>query len=306
MTRPLGVLVGRFQIHTLTDGHKYLFAQVAGRCSRVLALVGVPPVLGTRRDPLDYLVRARMLQDYWTDAYREGPELTVLPSIDCPSNEEWARRIDQMIDAVAPGQAATIFCGPDGCGPLYRTAGGRHPIEVIESIPGHTHATMARAALQRRHTEDFRAGVIYFSERRWLNPLPIVDVAVIKGEEVLLGQKADEHVRWRLIGGFVDLADRTLELAAKREVMEETGLEVGNLRYAGSALIDDWRYRSTPEQMLSTVFVADYVFGNPQPKDDIARVAWHSIPEVPRLLHPNHHDLWSHVQRHLLTAVTPA
>lgn len=295
MTRHLGVLIGRFQIHSLTDGHQYLFAQVASRCTRVLALLGVPPVLGTRRDPLDYALRARMLQDYWTYAYPNGPELTVLPSIDCPTNEEWARRADQMIDAVAPNQPATIYCGPDGCGPIYTAAKGKWPHEIIDSIPGH--ATAVRASVQPRHSEDFRAGVIYQSQRGFLNPFPVIDVAICAGDRVLLAQKVQDRDRWRLIGGFVDGADVSLEAAVKREAHEETGLEIGNIRYAGSAVIDDWRYRSTPESMLSAVFVADKLWGDAKAMDDIVHASWWPQKEVAQLIHPNHADLWAHVVR---------
>lgn len=294
--RSVGVLIGRFQIHTLTEGHKYLFAQVAGRCTRVLALLGVPPVIGQRRDPLEYSLRARMLQDYWADAYRDGPELTVLPSIDCQTDEEWARRADQMIDAVAPNTAATVFCGPDGCGPTYAKAGGRHTVEVIESIPGHHHATVMRANLQPRHTEDFRAGVVYHSQRGFLNPFPVVDIIIRDGESIVLAQKATETARWRLIGGFVDVGDESLEAAARREVMEETGLEVGPLHYVTSLVIPDWRYRSGPETMLSTCFVADRLWGTLVAKDDIARTKRFQMADVASVIHPHHAEFWSRAQ----------
>lgn len=289
--RHIGVLIGRFQIHALTDGHKYLFAQVAARAHRVLALVGVPPVNGRKRDPLEYGLRARMLQDYWTEAYPNGPELIVAPQLDCPDDDEWAGRIDQTIDALAPGYNAIVYCGPDGCGPLYRAAAGRWPIEQIDAIPGHQHATAHRAALTPRHSEDFRAGVVYASERRFLNPYLVVDVAVFASDRILLARKrTDPSEKWRLVGGFVDVGE-ILEHAAAREVLEETGLEVQKLQYVGSATIPDWRYRGTPETLISACFIAQYVFGTPKATDDIESVRWFALDHASQVIHPDHAPL---------------
>lgn len=300
----LGVLIGRFQIHQLTEGHKYLFAQVAGQCQRVLALLGVPPISSRRRDPLEYALRARMLQDYWDDAYPAGPELIVVPCLDCPLDTDWVRQIDNTITALAPNTPTMVYCGPDGCGPMYKNAGGFWPVEILEAIPGH--ATEHRAALTPRHTEDFRAGVIYATERRFLNPYPVVDVAVFRpldGHVLLAQKKIDQTGRWRLIGGFVDVADASFEHAVKREVREETGIEVDNLRYVGSARVPDWRYRGTPEGLTSAVFIASYVFGIAAASDDIHRCQWLDPERMGRDwdIADNHRALWQLVKAELHT-----
>lgn len=56
-------------------------------------------------------------------------------------------------------------------------------------------------------------------------------VAVIKHTgEVLLQKRADG--RWGVPGGFIELGESTEE-AGRREVLEETGIEVGNLQLMG-------------------------------------------------------------------------
>lgn len=52
-----GVIVGRFQEAALTAGHRHLFEHVARRSSRVIVLLGCPPSIGTKRDPLEYNLR---------------------------------------------------------------------------------------------------------------------------------------------------------------------------------------------------------------------------------------------------------
>lgn len=63
---------------------------------------------------------------------------------------------------------------------------------------------------------------------------PAVIVAVCHGDEILLTKYADrEYKRYALIAGFAEFGE-TIEQTVKREVMEEVGIEVGNLRYYGS------------------------------------------------------------------------
>jgi bifunctional NMN adenylyltransferase/nudix hydrolase len=289
--RELGVVIARFQTYALTDAHQYLLSQVATRVGRVLILLGSAPVIGTRRNPLEVGIRMRMVQDWWAERYPSGPEMLVLPMLDSPSDAEWASRIDATISAININGPATIYCGPDGAGGAYSAAGGRWPVEVLDSMGGH--ASKMRYNVLPRYTEDFRAGIIYATERRFLGPLSVVDVVVKRGDEVLLAHKNIDGDKMRLIGGFVDVGDDSLEMAAQREVREETGIEVSEPMYAGSAHVPDWRYRDGPEVILSSVFVAQYVFGAPRAADDIDGVEWVPVGEVYNRLHPIHRDLYN-------------
>lgn len=289
-----GIIVGRFQTPVLTEGHKHLLSQVASRSARVVVLIGCSPAPWTKRDPMEFLLRARMVQDYWLETYGSTPELTVLPCINCQTDAEWARRIDQMVDAVTTGSPATLYCGYDGCGPTYTKAGGRWPVDVIDAIGGH--ATASRAAIQPRYSEDFRAGIIYATQRQYTATYQTIDIALLHGDEILLAKKQEDGFYWRLVGGFVDTRDASLEQAAQRELMEETGLSCTNVRYVGSAIIDDWRYRGSEERILTAIFVAEYQYGAPVAADDIHEVRWFPIAEASSLIHPCHADILTKVQ----------
>ncbi len=93
------------------------------------------------------------------------------------------------------------------------------------------------------------------------------------GVEILLARKPGEKA-YRLIGGFVDPSDGSMEAAARREVMEEAHIEIGAPEYVGSFHVDDWRYRNEVDQIITTVFVAPYTFGAIQPDDDIEELRW--------------------------------
>ncbi len=107
-----------------------------------------------------------------------------------------------------------------------------------------------------------------------------VDVAIFNPDytQMLLGQKSHE-VGWRLIGGFADPASDSLEDDARREAMEEACVQLDNLTYVRSFVVDDWRYQNEPDCIKTALFVATTTWG-PVAKDDIARVCWFNLNEL--------------------------
>jgi bifunctional NMN adenylyltransferase/nudix hydrolase len=96
---------------------------------------------------------------------------------------------------------------------------------------------------------------------------------------MLLGQKKGEPA-WRLIGGFADPNSLSLEDDARREAMEEAGVELRNLSYVRSFEIDDWRYRNEPDCIKTALFVATTDTEDPKADDDIERVCWFNLNEL--------------------------
>lgn len=63
MAKPsYGVIVGRFQVNALHDGHTDLFDQVSSRHNRVIVFVGRDPAGISVEHPLDFAVRERMIK----------------------------------------------------------------------------------------------------------------------------------------------------------------------------------------------------------------------------------------------------
>ncbi len=63
---------------------------------------------------------------------------------------------------------------------------------------------------------------------------PAIIVAVTRGGEILLANSRRFHATlFSVLAGFVEPGE-TLEKAVKREVKEEVGIEIGNIRYFGS------------------------------------------------------------------------
>lgn len=89
----------------------------------------------------------------------------------------------------------------------------------------------------------------------WPSPAVAVIVLVHRGDEVLLVHARNFKGRFfGLVAGFVETGEN-LEEAVSREVMEETGLTITNIRYFGS---QPWPYPLG----LMVGFHADYVSGD--------------------------------------------
>lgn len=115
----------------------------------------------------------------------------------------------------------------------------------------------------------------------WPSLATAIIVLVHRGDEVLLVHARNFRGNFfGLVAGFVETGE-SLEEAVHREVMEETGLTITNLRYFGS---QPWPYPSG----LMVGFHADYVSGEIKlQQEELAAGQWFTkdnLPEIPEKL----------------------
>lgn len=106
---------------------------------------------------------------------------------------------------------------------------------------------------------------------------PCVIVLVSRGDEVLLVRHAQRiQNMFACISGFVELGE-TAEQCVKREVFEETGINVKNIRYVGSQC---WPF---PDQFM-LAFRAEYESGEikVQP-EEISEAKWFKKDQLPSI-----------------------
>ena len=289
-TKDIGIIVGRFQVNELHPGHCELINDVAARHKRVILFLGVTPVLVTRNNPLDFITRKEMLLQTF-------PNITILSIPDTPSDADWSRELDKRIREACPVGSVVLYGSRDSFIKYYSGS-----FETNE-LPAHhtTSGTEVRESISRevKASLDFRAGVIFAAYNQYPKVYPTVDVAILKNNQVLLGRKPNQH-KFRFIGGFTDPTDNSYEEAAAREAEEETGAQITNIKYAGSAKIDDWRYRGETDKIISHLFVADFAGGNPEAKDDIDELRWFDVTKLTTDdFVPEHHVLLNLLKKHL-------
>ena len=117
-------------------------------------------------------------------------------------------------------------------------------------------------------------------ERYYPQIAPCIIVAIRRDDAILLAQ----HTRHRngihtVLAGFVEVGE-TLEQAVAREVMEESGIRVKNLRYVTS---QPWPF----PQSLMTAFMADYAEGDiVVDKKELLSADWYRYDDLPLLPPP--------------------
>lgn len=114
------------------------------------------------------------------------------------------------------------------------------------------------------------------SHERYPAVHPCAIVLVQRGDKFLLIRKPEwGEGRFSLVAGFLDFGE-SLEECAVREVKEETGVDVCNVRYVGSQA---WPF---PSQLMAG-FVADYAGGEiVVDKAEIAEAQWFSRENLPQ------------------------
>lgn len=127
---------------------------------------------------------------------------------------------------------------------------------------------------------------------KYPRPAVTADVAVITTEQeakVLLIQRGNEPYKghWAFPGGFMDM-DETTEQCAIRELEEETGLKVSEVKQIGaySKVDRDPRGRTITVAYLARIANAEKVNG----QDDAAKAEWFPINNLPPLAF-DHEDI---------------
>lgn len=281
-----GVIIGRFQTPELHSEHIKLIQYVLDRHEKVILFLGVSPTLANKKHPMDFITRKYMIEEQFGIS-----KLTIMPLSDNKSNEIWSKQLDSKIKEVFPLGSVTIYGSRDSFIPYY--FGVNKTLELQPDV--FVSATDIREVASKKviSSSEFRAGIIYSVYNQFPTVYGTVDVAIIKDDEILLGQKLGE-TEWRFIGGFVDTTDESDEAAAKRETLEETSLEVADLEYVCSMQVEDWRYRGIKDRSIMTrFFKAKYIFGCPTPQDDINALKWFKLtPELENILVEEHKKLF--------------
>lgn len=285
-TYDVGVIVGRFQVHELHQAHKDLIQAVCDKHDKVILFLGLSPLRGTTENPLDFESRKQMILKHF-------PQLNVLYVKDQFSDEVWSKRLDEHIsDLTTPSQSVVLYGGRDSFMSHY--TGKYATRELVQKVwMSGSELRKQIASRSAKASSDFRAGVVWAAHNRFPTAYTTIDIAIFNEDEsaILLGRKANESM-YRLIGGFSDPRSDTFEEDARREVLEETGIEVSDPKYIGSFKIDDWRYRGEQDCIKTLLFKVKHIFGRPTAADDIAEVRWFDISELKMSdIMPNHRPL---------------
>lgn len=125
-----------------------------------------------------------------------------------------------------------------------------------------------------KHSDTERCMVCECGYHSYPRIMPAVIVGVTNGDKILLTKYRTGYGHNALVAGFVEIGE-TVEETVAREVMEETGLRVKNIRY----------YKSQPWGVANDILLGYYcdVDGDPKIKMDeneLKYAAWVDAPDI--------------------------
>jgi 8-oxo-dGTP diphosphatase len=114
--------------------------------------------------------------------------------------------------------------------------------------------------------------------KEYKNPIPTVDAIIQNSSSILLIKRSKDPYKnqFALPGGFVNKGE-TIEEAIKREVYEETSLEVHPIDILG--VYSDPK-RDPRGHMMTVVFIVLVIRGNPSAGDDAKEISWIPIEKI--------------------------
>lgn len=148
----IGVIVGRFQVPELHQGHRYVIETVRKLHTNCVVILGGPEGGPDARNPLTFPMRQAMIVS-------EFPDVTVLYVQDVSSDGLWSEHLDFLIGQAFPVGKVRLYGSRDSFVPHYS---GQWPTTEIAPVLG-VSGTDIRAAVGAMPMNDvhFRQGVIF-------------------------------------------------------------------------------------------------------------------------------------------------
>jgi len=284
----VGIICARLQVHQLHEAHRDLIQTVIDRHEKVIIFLGLSPLRNTYNNPLDFRTRKAMILE-------EFPKVDIHYLDDNPSDELWSKNMDDQIRKwTQPMQSVVLYGSRDSFLPYYK--GKYKTCELAPEVFISGSEIRRQVINNYEPSKDFRAGLISATGSRYAISYQTVDIVIFNEDktEMLMAQKPTETL-FRFIGGFSEPTSPSLEFDVKKEAMEEANVEVGNIQYVGSLLIDDFRYRNERDKIKTALFQTKYLYGKPEGGDDIAFVKWFKTEDVKKnyktVIELVHHNL---------------
>lgn len=113
-------------------------------------------------------------------------------------------------------------------------------------------------------------------------------VAVItRDNKVLLGRKPKNvgpyPNTWVIPGGGINFGEETVEEALNREIKEECGIKVQNIKPLIFMTDNEPDKHGIPTYFVHLVYTAEYASGEVKAGDDIAGLKWIPIKDIPEI-----------------------
>ena len=273
----VGVIVGRFQLAELHDGHQFLIDTVVNNHKKSIIFLGVPKAIGTPEDPiripstrniLDFQSRMYMIQEKY-------PNTVVLSVQDKDDDEVWSKQVDTKIREIFPTEKILLYGGRDSFIPYYKGVFQTKSLDpkIYQS------ATMQRNNISKEVLNDpnFRKGQIYYAYQQTPMLYTNYKIAITEGNDKILFSKKDDKSKLTLLSGLAGINDPSLEIGAKRVIGNLVGsIETETFYEMSSNNID---FGNKANRIVNVLISAKKKFGSIQPNGNFT-TEWVSIESL--------------------------
>lgn len=280
----VAIIVGRFQVDDLSEGHQKMLRMAYEECERVIVFIG-SRVVRSAADPLPYYMVANSVKGV------QCASVEVYEQLDNPDNEVWIQSLMNQVGNLTEKDDELWFYGGHGEKDSFLDV---MPLGINRRhVPydGELSGTELRSRIGYHNTWVFRAGYIKAHLDAFPSCPSVVDAVITKGNQVLLGFK-EKTGKYCVIGGFADDGDGSLEHSTSRETKEEGGLIIppDAWKYLMSMQCDIFSYSRTI-QPYTSVFHTEYKesYGEPQAGDDLDSIGWVDLDKALVLLEGSNH-----------------
>lgn len=269
---PIGGICGRFQVDELHEAHKHLIDQVVDKHKKVILFLGVANVLGSKKNSLNFEIRKKMIQSQY-------PDVIIISLPDMEDDKEWSIELDKRLREVYPNGDVLLYGGRDSFLKTY--CGQFDTTELQQDTFVSGTAIRENISEANINSPQFRAGIINHAYNQPDRVIPSIDTIITDNDvtKILLAKKPGE-LGWRIPGGLVRTYDNSYEDSAKRIVKQKTNLDVDRISYITTMKVDDWRYRSEDDKIITTLYHVRPKYGLITPSNDLSELKWFDLKEL--------------------------
>jgi bifunctional NMN adenylyltransferase/nudix hydrolase len=276
----VGVVVGRFQLAEIHEGHEFLIDTVINNHKKSIIFLGVPRAIGSPEDPiripsrdnvLDFQSRLYMMQDKY-------PKSVVLSIQDKDNDRIWSESLDSKIREIFPTEKVLLYGGRDSFIPHYQ---GVFPVKSLDPKI-YTSATMQRNSISKEVLADpnFRKGQIYYAYQQTPMLYTNYKIALMQEDKILFYKKHGNDNRedkLKLLSGLAGINDPSLEVGAKRVIGNIVGsIEVESKYEMSKSNID---FGNKTNRVMNILISAKKMYGSLKPQGNFD-IQWISIDEL--------------------------
>lgn len=153
-----GIIVARFQVSNLHEGHRKLIDTALEECDKVWIFLGISKEFD-KENPLSYEIRKDMIKSIYND-----DKIIINPLWDKESHYEWSSNLDNYLEVLdAVDWKITLYGGRLNFSPFYtgKYKDNFKEIKSIENVSGSLDRYDLTTYRSELNTEDFRKGVIH-------------------------------------------------------------------------------------------------------------------------------------------------